>query len=206
MTAQVITISRTLASGGEEVGRKVAEELGFSYRDDEIIYEAADKAGVAPEVVLQAEHSRSLVDRVLDAMASLPMVPAPGGPVPILDDIPRVPLQPVIEQVIRATAKAGNVVIVAHAASIPLAGTPGLLRVFVTASPDTRLHRVLRHPSMKPRAARSLIKDSDKERAEYLNRFYGVKPELPTHYDLVVNTDVLTPDDAAELVIHAARA
>ena len=40
-------------------------------------------------------------------------------------------------------------------------------------------------------------------RRDYLKRFYELDEELPTHYDLVVNTDVLTLEQAAGLVVHA---
>jgi cytidylate kinase len=48
------------------------------------------------------------------------------------------------------------------------------------------------------------VKDSDAGRRDYLRRFYNVDNELPTHYDLIVNTDVLSVDQAAELVSQAA--
>jgi len=48
------------------------------------------------------------------------------------------------------------------------------------------------------------VKDSDAGRRDYLRRFYDVGEELPTHYDLVVNTDVLSVEQAAELVSQAA--
>jgi hypothetical protein len=38
----------------------------------------------------------------------------------------------------------------------------------------------------------------------YLRRFYSVREELPTHYDLVVNTDTFTVEQAAGLVVQAA--
>ena len=94
-------------------------------------------------------------------------------------------------EAIEEAAGRGNVVIVAHAASFALAGKEGILRVLVTASPDTRAGR-----------AEGSIKDSDAERADYLRRFYGVEQELPTHYDLVVNTDVVSVERAAD---HRAR-
>jgi cytidylate kinase len=47
--------------------------------------------------------------------------------------------------------------------------------------------------------------ESDQARADYFRAFYGVGRELPTHYDLVVNTDVLGPDQAAEIVVYAAQ-
>jgi len=47
------------------------------------------------------------------------------------------------------------------------------------------------------------VKESDAARRDYLKRFYGVE-ESPTQYDLVVNTDALSFDQAAELVATAA--
>jgi cytidylate kinase len=54
------------------------------------------------------------------------------------------------------------------------------------------------------KAAAKSIKESDAARADYLRRFYNVSAELPTHYDLVINTDVLGIEQAAELIAHAA--
>ena len=44
----------------------------------------------------------------------------------------------------------------------------------------------------------------DAGRADYLKRFYGISEELPTHYDLVVNTDAVSVEQAAELISLAA--
>ena len=50
------------------------------------------------------------------------------------------------------------------------------------------------------------MKSSDVARRDYLRRFYDIGDELPTHYDLVVNTDVLTVEKAAGLVSHLVSA
>jgi cytidylate kinase len=47
---------------------------------------------------------------------------------------------------------------------------------------------------------------SDGARADYFKRFYRVPVELPTHYDLVVCTDRLMPETAADLIVAAAGA
>jgi cytidylate kinase len=110
----------------------------------------------------------------------------PGGNLP--DDI-----RSLIREAIEEAAGRGKVVIVAHAASFALAGREGSLRVLVTASPETRAGRY-----------EGSIKDSDTARADYLRRFYGVEHELPTHYDLVLNTDVVSVEKAADLIALAA--
>jgi cytidylate kinase len=75
--------------------------------------------------------------------------------------------------------------------------------VLVTASPETRTARVA-EGGADLRTARQLIRKSDAGRAVYLKSFHGVSRERPTHYDVVVNTDNITPEEAAEFVIGAA--
>jgi cytidylate kinase len=51
--------------------------------------------------------------------------------------------------------------------------------------------------------ATRFIKKSDAGRVDYLKRFYGVSVELPIHYDLVINTDALSVEQAAALIAQA---
>ena len=204
MACRVITISRSLAAGGEEIGRIVAGELGFRYTDEEIIVRAAEKAGVSPETVAQVEHTPGLIVRVLESIASTPD-PVGWSSYPALPSHALPAYEGLLERVVRETAKEGKVVIVAHAASIPLAGTSGLLRVSVTASPAVRAERLARGGDLDASQARKAIGDSDRQRREYLRRFYNVRQEIPTHYDLVVNTDVLTLPQAARVIVSAAK-
>jgi hypothetical protein len=54
-------------------------------------------------------------------------------------------------------------------------------------------------------AAAAAIATSDRNRRDYFRRFYDIGQEQPTHYDLVVNTDVVTPEQAAEVIVCAAQ-
>jgi cytidylate kinase len=116
----------------------------------------------------------------------------PAGPELVGEDL-RVLIRDAIEQ----TAARGDVVIVAHAASQVVPRGPAALRVFVTASRATRAER------LGDEGARR-VKDEDAARRDYLKRFYGVDEESPTHYDLVINTDVLSVEQAADVVSHAS--
>ena len=103
-------------------------------------------------------------------------------------------LRGLIRDAILATAAEGRVVIGAHAASFALAGRDDVLRVLVTASTDVRGARIAAADGLDEKAAVRQLEESDKGRSAYLASFYGVSRELPTHYDLVVNTDRLAPD------------
>jgi cytidylate kinase len=96
-------------------------------------------------------------------------------------------------------------VIVSHAASFALTGRD-VLRVLVTASPETRTARLSETKGIDSGASTRLVKREDAGRADYLKRFYGVERELPTHFDVVVNTDMLDPDQASAVIVAAAGA
>jgi cytidylate kinase len=187
LSYNVITIARTLGAGGEELGTELAKALGMRYVDSEIIAQAAARAGVTVAEVARTEARKGLIDRILDSFAG-----SGGGPgTQATDALAQAgDYTQLIVDVIRETAAAGNVVIVAHGAAIPLAKTPGTLRILVTATPEERVTRLITE-GVPPSRARSDIEDSDAERADFLQRFYGLGQEEPTHYDLVINTDRL---------------
>jgi cytidylate kinase len=205
---QVVAISHTDGAGGVSVGRIVSERLGFRYVDEEIIEVAADKEGLDYHLVADAEKRRSFLARLVDGLARVGVAGAGIGAVTIRepseftrsDDF-----RALILEAIRETADRGDVVIVAHAASIAIASRDDLLRVLVTAPMNARTRRLAEAEHILEEEAAKLIQRSDARRAEYIRRFHAIDTEEPTHYDLVVNTDRLTINQAAEIVIRAAR-
>jgi cytidylate kinase len=207
VTRTVVCISHSSGAGGEEVGRLVAERLGFLCVDEEIVARAAVKGGIDAAEVADEERRRSLAVRVLNAMArGGGDAWAFGGSVPLRsgEELNSDDIQALIRETIEQTAARGNAVIVAHAASHAISPGPAVLRVLVTASPHTRAARVSDAEGLDQADTARALKDSDAGRADYLKRFYDVGEELPTHYDLVFNTDSLSIDRVAELVAEAA--
>jgi cytidylate kinase len=203
MASSVICISRAVGAGGEDVARRVSEQLGYVYVDEQIIARAAERSGIDHEIVADEERRKSFLANFLAAMAEggatygTPHV-AVGWDEPSSDDV-----RSFIREAIEEVAAKGNAVIVAHAASQALGSGSGALRVFVTASPETRAARLAETDGIDSAAAAKTIKSSDLARADYLKRFYGIQ-ELPTSYDLVINTDALSVDRAADVIVHAA--
>ena len=202
MTLEAICISHATGAGGATVGRAVAERLHFRYVDDEVIAEAAEWADLDPAHVADVERRKPLIARLLGQMGQQGAVGLPTGDA--TRSLPSdVDLRKLIAAVLGSFADQGSVVIVAHAASFALAGRD-VLRVLVTASPDTRAARVAAERKVEERTAARLLKDEDAGRADYLKRFYDFDRELPTHFDIVVNTDVLTLAGAADVIVAAA--
>lgn len=215
MSHRVICLSHTDGSGGDGVGRAVADRLGYRYVNDEIIVEAARLARVEPAVVAAAEKKQSLLDRILDSLARAQDalgaaalgagIAAPVYAEDYLQHLEQDDLRAMIRAAILEVEKSGNAVIGAHAASMALAGRPGVLRVMVTAPREVRAERIARERSLPADEAASVIDKGDRGRRDYLRTFYGIDEEQPTHYDLVVNTEGLSPGQVAELVVWLAR-
>ncbi len=206
MTRTVVCISHAAGAGGEEVGRLVADRLGFLYVNEEIVARAAAKGGVDAADVADEERRKSLAARALNAIAqgggeawTLGAV----GPVASREELDSDDIRSLIRETIEQTAARGKAVIVAHAASYAIGRGDAVLRVLVTASPDTRAKRVADEEGLDQAEAARAVKESDTGRADYLKRFYDVREESPTHYDLVLNTDALSIEQAAELISQA---
>lgn len=202
MTYRVVTVATVTGALSEETGRLVAEELGFYAINDEIIEWAAEYAGVPRDVLESVEHTAPLVDRIVAKMAEPDGGDRRASAAP--DEDPSPAYRRLIQAVIRAAAERGNIVIIAHGAGMLLAGTPGVLRVLVTASPETRATR-LTGPGREAAEAARHVAEGDAERAAFFRRFFDLDAERPEHYDLVVNTDNLSPHVAARLIAAAVR-
>ena len=209
MGATVICVSGSDGSRADEVAAVVGASLGFRVINEEITERAAAAAGVDRQAVQDVEQRKTARAKILDLLASS------GGAVPgfLMPDPqfaeasqPSDELRGLIRSAIEEFVAAGEVVILAHAASQLLAGRDQVLRVLVVASAQTRSERLARALEIPAKKADGLVKNGDAGRAEYLKRFYGVERESPTQYDVVINTDKLTPEQGAAAVVSLATA
>jgi hypothetical protein len=205
----VVCISATDGAAAEEIAPLVAAELGFQLVDEQVVARAAREAGVEDEVVADVEQRPSLIGRVLDQLRMNPSSASPlagYAAIGVTDPTPPADsLRGLIQSAIEEIASRGQAVIVSHAASLALTERPDTLRVLITASPEVRRDRIKAAREVTENEAEKLMARGDANRADYIKRFYGVPEELPTHYDVVVNTDRLTPEQATDIVLHAAR-
>jgi cytidylate kinase len=205
MASDVICVSSNDGAEAFSTATEVAEQLGWRLVDEDIVSRAAVEAGVHRDVVADVERRKSVVERLLEnlstAGASMAYAPtlAEALSTPRSDD-----LRGLIRSVIEEVADQGRAVIVAHAASLALREREGVLRVMITASPQTRARRIASTLEVDESEATRMLERSEAGRADYVKRFYGVAQESPEHYDLVINTDRLTASQAAALILHAA--
>jgi cytidylate kinase len=222
----VITVSRQLGSLGGEIAIGVAETLGFRLVDQEIIYRAAQEAGV-PKIALQElayEGRRDLADRVLRAVYAMPPLPGRaetqrreassslGSPFGGLFS-PALPsfaatlkdYVDMVEMVIRHLALEGNVVIAGQGGQVLLRHMPGTLHVQIVAPLEHRVTVLAQRESITKEESTKKIRASDQTRRHYLRTYHHVDWLDPTLYDLVINTYKIRPFLAAEMIVRACR-
>jgi dephospho-CoA kinase len=201
----VVCISSEDGAGAQDAALIVVKELGYRVINEDIVMRAALEAGVERDVVADIEKRKSRLLRIIEGLgpAGLAAGYVPAEATLAFNQVPSDDLRSLIRTVIEETASTGSAVIVAHAASHALADRQDVLRVLVTASPATRVSRVAATANIDEKEAARIVKKGDAGRADYIQRFYGVSAELPTHYDIVINTDKLDPQEAARLIVQA---
>jgi cytidylate kinase len=220
----VVTISRQLGSGGNEIAAALAERLGLRFVDREIIHRAAHEAGV-PETMLTEltyEGQRSLAERVLDIVNTMPVVPhtphaslretaAPVAMPPVSILTPAAPIfsRPmvayvgVIAQIVRDLAAQGDIVIVGRGGQVILRERDDTLHVHIIAPFDQRVDTLTKRKGINRREARARITANDRTRRDYLRRYYHVSWGDPALYDLVINMDKPTLTTVVDLIVRA---
>ena len=200
----VITISRELGSGGRTVGRKLAEQLGVRYSDKELIRALMDKFNLTDSGIekLKGEKKSWLAD-FIQLVAPVPKV----GMLIDTDsryvqefraDLTTDDVFKAETEILREIAAEGPCVIAGRSGFFVLEGHPDKVDVFITASREKRIARVMRKQQLDREAAEAVIGRVDEARDNYVRRYTGKSRYDARNYDLVINMDGLSEDEAVE--------
>lgn len=227
----VITVTGLIGSGVIEVGPRISDKLGIDHVDRTVLAEAARKIGVTEQDVAQrAERPPGLGDRVAgfvrnvlerSALAGGGTDPYFGGGLDALlvreyRDFPEEHhgagmlddenLLKVTSAVIHEIAASGNVVIAGRGSNILLRDVPNTLHVGVVASFGARVKRIMERERLSAEDAEKYVQENDRARLAYFKRFFDVDPQDSAHYHQTLNTDLLTIDQATDIIIASSGA
>ena len=216
----VITISREHGSGGAEIGRRVAKILGYDYVDKELITEVAKMANVPESEVEKLDEKGEdpiiyfLKERfVEDEPQTVSEYPneyddneskeiQKKKEINIFDRDKQLKL---FQAVIESVWERDNAVIIGRKANVILAYKPNTLRVRIIAPLEKRLKRVMQIEHLSQDDALRLIRETDGHRERYAKQYYDVAWDNPRLYDIIINTEKLSNEDAACLITEAAK-
>jgi len=197
---RVITIAREYGSGGAAIGQALAVRLGWKLLDRELILELARRAHVRPSDMEQMdENPGSFISRMLKAFWLGNAYPWYG---PATDIVDPDYVAELTAMVIREAAKLGRCVIVGRGGQCVLRDRNDAFHVFVYASREERLKRILnRRPT--PEQCEAALNEFDHTRASYIRQYYKCDWANPHLYHLMVNSD-LGLERAESLILTAA--
>ena len=193
----IITISRQYGSGGREIGRKLAEQLGVPFYDNEIISRAAKETGFSEAAfeTVEDKATNSLLYSIAMGMNVFTNQDA-GFAGLSLDD--RIFLAQ--SNVIRKVAEEGGCVIVGRCADFILQDRTDCLKVFIHADMDFRARRIVEVYGEREQSPEERLRDKDKRRAAY-HRFYtDMKWGYAQNYHLTLNSGVLGIDQCVKII------
>jgi len=206
-----ITIRGQLGSGAPEIGKQIADRLHIDYIDREIIADVAKRLKLSKEGIADKEMPPgTLLGRIAEALgrgfamsggsadmyagAYLPTWEMP------LDDAHYLTG---LESVIKELAKIQAVVIRGRGSQFILKDYPGAIHLLVVAPLELRVKRVMESLKLDEGNAKKEIERFDSSRREFTKRYFHAELEDPVYYDLVINTEYLSFDDATSIAINA---
>lgn len=198
----VICIGRQFGSGGHEIGQSLAQKLSIPFYDKEILKLAAQESGIMPELFEKADEKPS--NSLLYSMSSA----AHGRAAPFAsynDYLTNDKLFLFQSNTIKRLAQEGSCVIIGRCADYILRGRKDMLSVYVHAPLELRIQRICRLRNIEEDAARSLIKKTDKSRANYYNFYAENDWGAAGTYDLCVNSGKLGTQRAVEMLAGVAE-
>lgn len=197
----VITINRELGSGGRTVGRKLAEKLGVEYFDKAVIKALQERYNLTVEQIEQLKGQKtSWWDEFKRKMTFSESEYELNQTNIETEDVFRAETE-----ILRALAKEQSCVIAGRTACYIFRENPNHLSIFIQASMPCRMARVAREQNMSKEEARMVIDKVDAMRENYVKEYTGSSRYDSRNYQLVINMDEITEDDAVELILGYIR-
>ena len=196
----VITIGREFGSGGRELGRRLAEKLGFEYYDNEILTEMVRHTDMSENYIREIVEGKS--HRLFPITVEHTFIAGSDYTIQQIQEIYRAQTE-----VIRDMAQKSDCVIVGRCADFILRDEDvKLFRIFVYADIESRVKRCIERAAegedLDEKQMRKYIQKIDKGRAGYYEDYTLQKWGDKANYDICFNT---TNFSVEEIVDHVAN-
>lgn len=192
---KIITMEREFASGGNEIGRRVAKKLGIELYDRNILIEAAKRLELPAIYVEQLEEtapgsiifnlSKTAIGGIHKDSSNLPMAERL-----FLEE------KKIIEEIVDKQ----DCVIVGRCASYILKDRPDCLKVFVHADKQYRLQRAIETEKLAKDEAEEFLRKSDKRRSGFYNVHTGWKWGDMERFDICLDSGSLGIDCCVDVL------
>lgn len=187
-----VTISREAGAGGSALAEILGQRLGWKVFDKNLLDQVSERFKVDRTMLDLVDETRS--NWVYDVLGTW------------MDNkvVPHETYVAQLSRIILAVAQQSNFIFVGRGARF-LLPREKVLAVRLVAPEGFRLRRIMEHNKLSEANARRYIHDIDKGRREFVQRFFHHDITDPHLYDLVINTERLGIEGAAEEIITAIQ-
>ena len=176
----VITISREYGSGGRFVGRLVAEKLGLTFYDKELISLSAKESGLSEEYVKMTDEKKKSASYTNNN-----------------DDRLFIAEQKVIEKLAKSSC-----VIVGRCADYILKDNKDAIKIFLYSDSKSKEKRAIKYYGLNSKTALRKIDKINKERSKHYKFYTNREWKDFSNYDLSFNVDKYGVEKTAENIIN----
>ena len=203
----VITINRELGSGGRTVGRKLAEKLNVPFYDKALINELKKKFNLDTEQIEKLKSGKSdwwreFINSALylgQGMNELWYYQRMTG-----KDGYLVTSSDMFEQdkeILTKVAEEESCVIAGRSGFSVFANHPNHLSILIQAPLEHRIQRIMSKQELSREEAEKVIQKVDEMRENYVKKYSGTSRYDTRNYDLVINMEGKTEDEAVDLIL-----
>ena len=200
----VITISRQFGAGGKTLGKMLADELGYTFADSEIVTKIAQAANVSETWVENVEkEAGGKLSRVISSMVNKSLVDKV-----LKDERGYIDEQIYLDYLIvmiAQIAEEGNAVILGRGSQYILRGHPDTVHVLLINEFENRVQFMMDRYDMSYSKAASTIRNEDKRRANLYRRIGKTDFDAPDLYHLVLNMADIDLDTARGMVLDLVK-
>jgi len=195
----VITISREYGSGGREIGRSIAKQLGISYYDLDVISKVAKETDITEIKVLENEED---IKKITDSyLLNWCVQSTTEEQLPIVERIFHAQTQ-----IIKDIASKESCVIVGRLANHILRGENyKCFNVFIGADMESKVKEITEREGLSEEEAKAKIEKVEKERENHCTHFTGMEWRNLANYDFFIKSDIFGYEATAKIIIKAAQ-
>jgi uncharacterized membrane protein YczE/cytidylate kinase len=179
----IIVIGRQYGSGGHDIGKMLAEKLGFDFYDQEIIKMAAGTTGLTSDFI--SKNEESMTNSFLYDLVNQVYIYSKSE-----EEAPKDKIFEAESKVIKELAEKGNCVIVGRCSDYILRDHANVLKIFFSAPMESREKRVMGRLNVSEKEAERKIRREDKLRSDNYHYYTGRMWGAAANFDLTLNTDL----------------
>ena len=185
----VITIGRQIGSGGLATASMLSEQLGVPMYDKNLLLEVSKESGLACE--LFEKRDEKAAKRPLGRFFGLRSTMQGNDSFSAFNAISDEQLFKIQSEMMRNIVEKESCIIVGRCADYVLRDHPRRLSVFISASLEDRVARIVAGQGISESEARRLIEHGDRKRADYYNYYTFKKWGDCSSYHLCLNSSKL---------------